>query len=189
MTRTLLFGSAAALACMTALFIYDRVHLARKVEAASHDVATAVTPAAPFPERPSAATRALVSTQASAPASAAAMGEPPNPRIGRDRVIAEVTRSGADTSSPRITEAFQILSDVRSAAQSDGSVRISDIDCYRRGCFADVTFRDEPSVVQNHDRLGEAAKQRWSGGVFVSGPEHRPDGSITCSLVLLSTDN
>ena len=69
----------------------------------------------------------------------------------------------------------------------DGAVRLSETHCYKSGCFADVTFRDEPSLAQHHERLGEAVKEHWNDAVFLSGPEHRADGSIGCSLVLLSS--
>jgi len=109
-----------------------------------------------------------------------------DPRINRDRILAELKSKGKDTSSPRIVEALRVIGEVRKQMERDGDVRLSEADCYAGGCVADVRFRDAKSFLQKHEALGQSVKDRWTGRVFLSGPESRPDSSIASSLVLFS---
>jgi hypothetical protein len=107
-----------------------------------------------------------------------------DPRINRERITGEVRASGRGGDTARIAEASALLQDVRADAEREGEVRISSADCYRTGCIVEARFPNGESFFRRAHALGQSTKDRWSGGLFLSGPEASADGSVSASLVL-----
>jgi hypothetical protein len=109
-----------------------------------------------------------------------------DPRINRERITGELRASGRGGDSARIAEATALLQQVRTDAERDGDVHFSVADCYRAGCIVEARFKDGDTFFRRAHALGQATKDRWSGGLFLSGPEASADGSVSASLVLFT---
>src|SRR5579884_703718 len=165
MLRALLAITAVALLSITA-------YLARARPATPVAATAAVVP--PPPPPPAAALPPPVAARpVAAPGATPADAPAPinqDPRINRDRVLGELRASGRGESS-RAAEAQKLIDTVRTEVEKDGDVRLGNVECYRAGCVTEATFSSSENFFRRAHALGQSTKDRWSGALFLSGPE------------------
>jgi hypothetical protein len=88
------------------------------------------------------------------------------------------------------TQARDLVTQWKSLLRKEDGVRIgvSDIECFRAGCFFEVDYSDEGvhMAVRRNFEDSSIVTEGWQGAKIITGPEKRATGRVVTMMILLA---